>query len=141
MTETPDPLELLARLHRAQNDHDIDAFVACMAADYRSEQPAHPDRRFVGREQVRANWSEIFAGVPDFHSELIRSVSDGDTFWAEWHWTGTKSDGTRLDDRGITIFGVEHGEIAWGRLYLEPVEQQGHGIDAAVDRMTGSAGT
>src|SRR4029077_3000510 len=111
--------------------------VACFAADYRSEQPAHPDRAFVGREQVRANWTSVFAGVPDFRAELIRSAADGATVWAEWRWTGTRSDGSRLDDRGVTIFGIPHGQIAWGRLYLEPVEEQGGGIKAAVDRMRG----
>ena len=54
------------------NAHDIDAFVALFAPDYDSVQPAHPDRAFTGSEQVRKNWTEIFAGVPDFRSELVR---------------------------------------------------------------------
>jgi len=137
MTDAPGPLELIERLQRAQNDHDIDAFVTCIAAEYRSEQTVHPDRAFVGREQVRANWSGVFAGVPDFHAELIRSASDGATVWSEWRWTGTKLDGSRLDDRGVTIFGVAHGEVEWGRLYLEPVQEHGGGIEAAVERMRG----
>ena len=103
------PQELLDRLRRAQNDHDIVAFAACFAADYRSEQPIHPDRAFVGRDQVRSNWTSVFAGVPDFRAELIRSAADGATVWAEWRWTGTRSDGSRLDDRGVTIFGVARG--------------------------------
>jgi len=139
MADQLGPLDLLKRLMRAQNDHDIDAFVACFSADYRSEQPVHPDRAFAGREQVHANWSSVFAGVPDFHAELIRSTTDGPTFWAEWRWTGTRSDGSRLDDRGVTIFGVERGQLAWGRLYLEPVQEHGGGIDAAVERMRGGS--
>jgi hypothetical protein len=61
--------EVLERLHDAQNRHDLDAFVACFDPEYRSEQPVHPDRAFVGREQVRKNWAEVFAGVPDFQAE------------------------------------------------------------------------
>ena len=39
------------RLHAAMNARDIDAFVACFDEDYESEQPAHPDRAFRGRER------------------------------------------------------------------------------------------
>jgi limonene-1,2-epoxide hydrolase len=138
MTEHLEPLDLLIRLQHAQNEHDIDTFVACFAAEYRSDQPAHPDRTFVGREQVRANCSSVFATVPDFRAELIRAAADGTTVWTEWRWTGTKSDGSRLHDRGVIIFGVERGEIAWARLYLAPVEEHGGGIEEAVERVTGS---
>jgi hypothetical protein len=77
--------EVLARLRDAQNGHDLDAFVACFDPAYRSEQPVHPDRAFVGREQARKNWAEVFAGVPDFQAELLRLADEGDTGWAEWH--------------------------------------------------------
>jgi hypothetical protein len=44
---------VLERLHRAMNEHDVEGFLANVDADYRSEQPAHPERAFGGREQVR----------------------------------------------------------------------------------------
>jgi len=122
------------RLAAAMNAHDIDAFVACFAPDYDSVQPAHPDRAFTGSEQVRKNWTEVFAGVPDFHAELVGTSVDGDTLWAEWHWTGTG-----LDMAGVVLFGIRDGLIAWARLYVEPVEQAGAGIDAAVRDMSGDA--
>ena len=119
----------------AQNAHDLDSFCELFAEDYRSEQPAHPDRAFVGREQVRRNWHGVFRGVPDFQAELIANAATGDICWAEWRWTGTRRDGSLLDDRGVTVFGIRDGRIAWGRLYIEPVESDGKGIDAAVERM------
>jgi ketosteroid isomerase-like protein len=127
--------EVIERLCDAQNRHDLDAFVACFDPRYRSEQPVHPDRAFVGSEQARQNWAEVFAGVPDFQAELLRSADEGDTGWAEWHSQGTRTDGTRLDMRGVTIFGVREDRIIWGRLYLEDVER-GQGIDQAVHYMT-----
>jgi hypothetical protein len=132
--------KVLERLRDAQNRHDLDAFVACFDPDYRSTQPAHPDRAFAGREQVRQNWAEVFAGVPDLHAELLRSVQEGDTWWAEWHWHGTRVDGSRLDMRGVTIFGVRGDRVAWGRLYLEEVEAAGQGIEQAVQQMAGGTG-
>ena len=38
---------------------------------------------------------------------------------------------------GVMVCGVRDGRVAWARLYMEPVEQAGAGIDAAVRRMTG----
>jgi ketosteroid isomerase-like protein len=131
---------VVERLRAAMNARDIEAFVACFAEDYDSAQPAHPDRAFVGRDQVRANWSAIFEGVPDFTAELVASTADGDTEWSEWHWRGTQADGTKLDMAGVIVAGVRDGVLAWARLYVEPVEQEGAGIEAAVRDMAGEAG-
>jgi ketosteroid isomerase-like protein len=125
------PAEVLARLSAAMNHRDLAAFVACFDPDYESEQPAHPDRRFRGRAQVERNWAAMFAGLPDFRAEVVRSAAQGDTVWVEWRWTGTRADGTRLDACGACIFGVRGGRLAWGRLYMEDVELGG-GIEAAV---------
>jgi ketosteroid isomerase-like protein len=99
-------------------------------------QPAHPDRAFRGREQVRANWSAVFAAVPDFRAELVRIDAVGDTAWSERRWEGTQADGGRLDMAGVIVFGVREDRVAWARLYVEPVERAGAGIDAAVRDMT-----
>jgi hypothetical protein len=131
---------VLERLQAAQNHHDLDAFVACFDPGYHSEQPAHPDRVFDGSEQVRTNWAEVFAGVPDFQADLLRSALTAGTGWAEWHWHGTREDGTLLDIRGVTIFGIRDDRIVWGRLYLENVETDGQGIGQAVRRMAEGAG-
>jgi hypothetical protein len=56
--------EMMHRLQAAMNAHDLDAFVACFAADYDSEQPAHPGRAFRVADQVRRNWEGVVAGVP-----------------------------------------------------------------------------
>jgi ketosteroid isomerase-like protein len=123
---------VLERLNRAMNARDIEAFVELFHEDYDSEQPAHPDRAFTGRDQVRANWSAIFDGVPDFSSELVRAAADGETGWSEWHWQGTG-----LEMTGVIVCGVRDGKLAWARLYVEPVEHEGGGIDAAVREMSG----
>lgn len=133
-----DPAAVAAAIAEAMNAHDIEAFVALFAADYDSRQPSHPDRAFRGREQVRANWSAVFDGVPDFRAELVAVAESGDTAWTEWRWHGTHADGSRLEMAGVIILGVRDGEIAWARLYVEPVEHAGGGIDAAVERMSGA---
>jgi hypothetical protein len=51
--------------------------------------------------------------------------------WVEWQWTGTRSDNSKLNARGVCLFGIENGLIKWGRLYMEDVSA-GEGITAAV---------
>lgn len=124
---------VIERLHDALNRHDLEAFLGCFDQGYRSEQPAHPNRGFGGKDQVRKNWSAIFESFPDFRAELLRHTSDGATLWSEWHWTATG-----LNMAGVLLFGVEEDRIVWGRLYVEPVEEDGENIDDAMRRMTGS---
>jgi hypothetical protein len=119
------------------NAHDVEAFASLFWPDYDSEQPAHPDRAFQGREQVYANWSAVFSGVPDFRAELIGTAVEADTLWTEWRWAGTHTDGSRLDMAGVIVFGVRANRFSWARLYVEPVEQGGEGIEAAVRDMSG----
>jgi ketosteroid isomerase-like protein len=130
------PRSVLERLQTAQNQHDLEAFLDCFDPDYQSEQPVHPDRAFGGREQVRKNWSAMLSSTPDFRSELLRAAIEGDTGWAEWHWFGTRTDGTQFEMRGVTIFKVRNDRITRQRLYMEPVEEAGAGIDAVVRSLT-----
>jgi ketosteroid isomerase-like protein len=135
------PLSVLERMHQAVNAHDIDAFVELFSPDYRSEQPAHPDRQFGGRDQVRENWEGTFEDVPDFHAELLRSAVSQETVWSEWDWYGTRRDGSRLEMRGVMLMGVQAGQIAWARLYMEFVERGGAGIREVVRRIRGPGQT
>ena len=135
-----DALDILQRLTAAQNAHDVDAMVACFHEDYRSEQPLFPSRNFDGVAQVRTNWSAVLGTIQDFRAEIVRSAPGGDTAFAEIHWTGTKQDGSSLDERGVVIAGARDGRIAWLRLYVDEVERDGAGIDAVVRQMTGSEG-
>jgi ketosteroid isomerase-like protein len=121
----------------AMNAHDVERLVSLFHPDYRSEQPSHPTRGFDTSRQVRANWSAMFAGIPDFHAEVIRMVDDGDTCWSEWQWWGTRTDGAPFEMRGVTLFQLREDHIAAGRLYMEPVEQDGEDIAEAVRRMSG----
>jgi ketosteroid isomerase-like protein len=131
----PNPVEVVERLHHAMNQHDLEAFIACFDPDYRSEQPAHPNRGFGGREQVEKNWAALFDGIPDFHAELLGTAIEGEMLWSEWHWGGTREDETPLDMRGVTLFAIEAGQIVSGRLYMEEVEESGGDIDETVRRL------
>ena len=128
------PGAMVDRLLAATNAHDIDALVDCFAVDYVNETPAHPSRGFQGREQVRRNWTQIFAGVTDLRAEVVRRAVDGDLAWVEWDMQGTRRDGVPHAMRGVTVFRVVDGRAAWASFYLEPVDRAGDSVDDAVRR-------
>jgi ketosteroid isomerase-like protein len=133
-----DPRALMDRLTAAQNARDLEGMLACFHQDYRSEQPQFPARTFQGIDQVRANWSALLDAIPDFHAEVVRSAVDDDVAFVEVHWTGTKANGTPLEERGVIIMGIRDDRIAWGRLYINEVEPDSGHIDTAVRHMAGT---
>jgi hypothetical protein len=84
-----------------------------------------------------ANWEAMFAGIPNFHAEIRRSVQDGHMTWSEWCWSGTRSDGQAFEMRGVTLFEITAGQIVAGQLYMEDVERDLTGIEQAVEDLSG----
>ena len=132
--DTSNAAAVIGRLERATNAHDLNALTACFAADYRNDTPAHPERGFTGRDQVRRNWEQIFASIPDVTTTVLRVAVTGDEAWSEWEHRGTRRDGSAHVMRGVVIFGVANYLLTWARFYLEPVQEGGGNVDAAVRR-------
>jgi ketosteroid isomerase-like protein len=129
---TSNPLDVVHRLAQATSDHDLEAIVDCFTADYVNETPAHPERGFRGREQVRRNWAQILAGVPDITASILATAVDGDVVWSEWALTGTRHDGVSHEMRGVNIFEIAGGRVQAARFYLEPVDRASGSVDDAV---------
>jgi hypothetical protein len=123
---------VLRRLVDATNAHDVDAIVGCFAVDYRNETPAHPARSFVGNDQVRRNWTQILASVPDLSAALLDWAVSERTVWSEWEHRGTRPDGSEHRLRGVIVFTVGGDVITAARLFLEPVDHADLNVDAAV---------
>jgi ketosteroid isomerase-like protein len=135
------PAAVVERLLETVNAHDLEAMVALFADDYLNETPAHPQRGFRGNQQVRRNWTQLFAGVPDLRARLPRMTVEGDTVWTEWDIAGTRTDGAAFLLRGVVIFGVTDGAISSARFYLEPVEETSGDVDAHTRRVVGTTGS
>ena len=139
MDNTPERgAALLDRLAAAASRHDLDALVSCFAPDYRNETPAHPAQGFTGRDQVRRNWEQIFAFIPDITARVLRSCGDADVVWSEWDMTGTRRDGAAAHMAGVIVFGMRDGLFSWARFYLEPVQAGGAGANQAVRQHVGA---
>ncbi len=121
--QTTSPAKLaFERMIQAINRHDLETMVACFAADFRSEQPFHPERNFIGRTGVRNNWSFFFKMTPDIQVEIMAEAVEGDTVWAELIYRGNNTDGTRFLTRGVTLSGIRNNQISWSRLYIEAIK-------------------
>jgi ketosteroid isomerase-like protein len=133
-------LAVVERIRDAINEHDLEGLVAVFDRDVVSTTPAHPQRTFQGADQVRRNWEQIFAGVPDLHADLIGTSVDGDIVWSEWAWSGTRRDGSAHRMRGVTIQRLKADRIAAVQFYMEPVEDGGVGPAEAVRQIITGTG-
>jgi hypothetical protein len=115
---------VLQRMSDAINAHDVDAFVSCLTNDYKGEQPLHPEIASLGLAQVRENWTALFAQVPDLRATLVASTIHDDLAWAEWHWQGTRTSGSALNLRGVSVAGLRNGLMAWAKIYMEPIHDR-----------------
>ncbi len=112
----------LDRLLRATNEHDLEALTGCFAEDYENIAPVHPSRRFIGRDQVRSNWEQIFTFVPDLRAEVVAASFDGQTVWSQWTMRGTRRDGSTHDLAGVVVFDIDGDTAGTGTFFLEPVD-------------------
>jgi ketosteroid isomerase-like protein len=97
-----------------------------------NETPVHPARSFVGQAQVRRNWEQIFAAVPDLRAEIVATAVAGADVWTEWEMQGTRRDGSEHSMRGVVVFSVGEGVATRARFYLEPVDATSGTVDDAV---------
>ena len=116
-------IPLLEQMRAALDAHDLDAFLEFFRDDYVGERPRHPGAKISSRGDVRTNWAEVISDVPDLRIEVPAAVQDGNRIWSEWRAYGTARSGAMLEVRGVIIFGVEEDQVAWSRMYMEPVEQ------------------
>lgn len=129
------------RMIAAANRHDLDAMVAEFSDDYENITPIHPARSFTGRAQVRRNWENLFAGVPNLQLTVYNAQTAPDgTVWMEWGNSGIRRDGVPVEMAGVSIFTVRADRIAGVHFYLEPVDHGTGDISAAIRDTTRAHG-
>ncbi|HTY78913.1 MAG TPA: nuclear transport factor 2 family protein [Candidatus Bathyarchaeia archaeon] len=97
------------------NRHDVDFIMAFMSDNPVFETTAGPERcgkRFTGREQVREAFAGVFKRFPDAHFGEARHFIAGDRGVSEWVFTGTTSDGKKIEVDGCDIFTFDQDKIA-----------------------------
>ena len=56
---------------------------------------------------------------------LVSETTEDGVEIGEWRWRGTYGDGSAFAMCGVIVLGIHDDHIAWGRLYMEPVEEDG----------------
>lgn len=99
----------------AFNAHDINAIMSHMTNDCIFEASAGPDfngEKFQGQQVVRKAFEDVFSTFPDAKWNNPRHFISGDRGFTEWIFTGTKTDGTRVEVSGCDLFIFKDGKIA-----------------------------
>lgn len=117
-TPTPET-SVLDALRDAINSGDPVRVADCFTDDYRAELPHHPERSFTGNEQVRKNWTMIFAGISDLQATVLRTARSGGEIWSEWQMTGRAADGSPVTLVGPVVLTTRDAKIAWARFYVD----------------------
>lgn len=97
------------------NRHDVDFLMTFMADDCVFETTAGKEvcgTRYSGRAEVREAFARVFKMFPDAHFGQAHHFVAGDRGVSEWIFTGTKSDGTKLEVLGCDVFTFKGDKIA-----------------------------
>ena len=107
--------KILQAFAEAWNRHDVDALMSFMTDECVFEASGGPDTcgtRYVGHEAVRAGYAEVWSTFPDAHWGNARHFVAGDRGVSEWTFTGTRTDGSRVEVNGCDLFIFRGGKIA-----------------------------
>jgi predicted ester cyclase len=78
-----------------------------------------PDRTCHGGDEIARYFEDVFAAVPDFHTETGAIVGEGDDVLVHWHLTGTHEGpvlGIEPTHKRLEIDGVDHFVVRDGKV-------------------------
>ena len=75
-------------------------------------QPDADGEKFTGQEQVRKAFENVFITFQDAHWGNPKHFVVGNRGFSEWIFTGTKSDGSKVEVTGCDLFTFQNGKIA-----------------------------
>jgi ketosteroid isomerase-like protein len=112
--------EFLDAFAAAWNRHDAGAILSMMTEDCVFEASRGPEAKgtvYRGRDEVRRGIEEVFASFPDARWTGARHFIAGDRGVSEWVFSGTASDGTRVEVQGCDVFTFRDGLISMKNSY------------------------
>lgn len=124
--------ELAEHAFDVYNSGDIDAFMEIYADDAVVSYPGYPEGTLQGRDAIRQNWAQQWAGFPDSHirSELL--LAEGDTVADEFTYTGTNTGpvampdgstmtatGRHVEMKGMQLLKLRDGKVVRHELFLD----------------------
>ncbi|MGZ8210089.1 MAG: nuclear transport factor 2 family protein [Burkholderiales bacterium] len=120
MTTSEVSIGFLQAFADAWNRHDIDALMTFMTEGCIFEASAGDDvcgTRFAGWDAVRDGFAQVWATFPDAQWRNARHFVSGNRGVSEWTFTGTRTDGSRIEVDGCDLFTFRDGKIALKNSY------------------------
>lgn len=108
-------IDFLESFVESFNAHDVDAIMAHMTQDCVFQASAGPEvvgQSFVGQDEVRKGFEDVFATFPDGHWGKPIHFIAGDRGVSEWIFTGTKTDGGKVEVTGCDLWTFRDGKIS-----------------------------
>jgi len=113
--ENKPTIAILDGFANAFNAHDPEKIISYMTDDCVFEASAGPNvdgEKFVGKEAVKKAFEDVFKNYPDAKWSNPHHFISGDRAVSEWTFTGTKSDGSKVEVTGCDLFTFRSGKIA-----------------------------
>jgi ketosteroid isomerase-like protein len=104
------------------NAQDLDVLMSLMADDCIFETAGGPEAfgtRYRGREHVREGFRNVFARFPNARFDDTRHFIAGDRGVSEWTFTGTTTDGRKIEVNGCDLFTFRDNKIALKSSYFK----------------------
>lgn len=108
-------IEFLEAFADAWNRHDVDDLMSFMTDDCIFESSAGGEVcgiRYQGREAVRAGFAKSWQDFADARWSDARHFVSGSQGVSQWIFSGTQSDGKRVEVAGCDVFSFRNGKIA-----------------------------
>lgn len=95
--------------------HDVKLIMSHMTSNCVFNASAGPDldgQKFTGQQEVKQAFENVFATFADARWGKARHFIFGNRGISEWIFTGTKTDGTKVEVTGCDLFTFKDGKIA-----------------------------
>ncbi len=115
---------LLEAIGDAFNRHDVDSIIDFFAEDGSFDNAMGPDihgQRYIGKETLRAFFSELMRTCPDIQWNALDNRVDGNKGFSEWRRQCTLPNGEKQDWLGLDIFTFRDGQIVKKDTYFKNV--------------------
>lgn len=123
--------DFLQSFANAFNAHDVKTIMSYMTDDCVFEASAGPyvnGEKFIGQSEVSKAFENVFSTFKDARWSNAKHFVQGERGFSEWIFTGTRTDGTKVEVTGCDLFTFRNGKIAIKNSYRKNRQTNNQGV-------------